>query len=376
MEVCEAYRLRRVTYYLTVDYIDRYLTVRPDLPKSQLQLVGVSCLFIASKIEEVYPPKLSEFSYVCDGACTNEEILNCELIILTSLNWDMNPMTPTSWLNLYLQIYYDAERVINQRLHRDISRDFFFPQYSGYKFVRASQIIDLFSLDPGFLQFSYSVIAAAAVYFVLGKQAAIRVSGLKWEQLRYCVEYMAVFNKVIRDSLDPRLVSMPTSESDAQLASMGAPNNRTLRVAIPLLMPNENHAMQTHCVDLDYFERAVLLRLEQMGLRVQKTVYKKKGKENQDKKDQDEEETVAVMYEIEKVDMERSIGLVDVTNKFECKDEEESIATPAGPDVNIFSVEKSAKFTFDHILHDINDEFTRKMIPAPNLSDDELDDSL
>lgn len=82
MEVCEVYRLRRVTYYLAVDYIDRYLTIRPDVPKTQLQLVGVSCLFMASKLEEVYPPKLNEFSYVCDGACTNGEILACELLIL------------------------------------------------------------------------------------------------------------------------------------------------------------------------------------------------------------------------------------------------------------------------------------------------------
>lgn len=82
MEVCEVYRLRRTTYYLAVDYIDRYLTLRPAVPKTQLQLLGVSCLFIAAKLEEIYPPKLSEFSYVCDGACTEMEILACEILLL------------------------------------------------------------------------------------------------------------------------------------------------------------------------------------------------------------------------------------------------------------------------------------------------------
>lgn len=85
MEVCEAYKLRRVTYYLAVDYIDRYLTIQPDVPKTQLQLVGVCCLFMAAKVEEVYPPKLSEFAYVCDGACTDDEIVDCERLILNSL---------------------------------------------------------------------------------------------------------------------------------------------------------------------------------------------------------------------------------------------------------------------------------------------------
>lgn len=82
MEVCEVYKLRRVTYYLTVDYIDRYLTINPSIPKTQLQLVGVTCLFMAAKLEEIYPPKLSEFSYVCDGACTDGEITGFELMIL------------------------------------------------------------------------------------------------------------------------------------------------------------------------------------------------------------------------------------------------------------------------------------------------------
>lgn len=82
MEVCEVYRLRRVTYYLAVDYIDRFLTIKPNVPKHQLQLVGISSLFIAAKLEEIYPPKLSEFSYVCDGACSNDDILECEILLL------------------------------------------------------------------------------------------------------------------------------------------------------------------------------------------------------------------------------------------------------------------------------------------------------
>lgn len=88
MEVCEVYHLRRVTYHLAVDYLDRYLSIRPGVPKTQLQLLGVSCLFIASKLEEIYPPKLSEFSYVCDGACTDEQILSCEILLLSvSINY-------------------------------------------------------------------------------------------------------------------------------------------------------------------------------------------------------------------------------------------------------------------------------------------------
>lgn len=207
MEVCEVYHLRRVTYYLCVDYFDRFLSIRPDVPKNQLQLVGVTCLFLASKLEEVYPPRLSEFSYVCDGACSPDEILSCELLILNSLGWDLNIMTPSDWLNLYMQIHFQVGNVTKQKLHLEMNRDFLFPQYSGYQFTRASQLLDMLSLDPGFLKFSYSTIAAAAMYFMYGKTVALTTSGLFWVQLQPCAEYMAVFYHVIRDSPDPRLQS-------------------------------------------------------------------------------------------------------------------------------------------------------------------------
>ena len=64
IEVCEVYRLHRETFYLAVDFIDRFLSLSPSVPKNRLQLIGVSCLFIGAKIEEIYPPKLQEFAYV------------------------------------------------------------------------------------------------------------------------------------------------------------------------------------------------------------------------------------------------------------------------------------------------------------------------
>lgn len=80
--MCEVYRLHRETFHLATSYVDRYLKVKKDVQKSRLQLVGVTALFIAAKLEEIYPPKLSEFSYVTDGACTDDEILLEELVML------------------------------------------------------------------------------------------------------------------------------------------------------------------------------------------------------------------------------------------------------------------------------------------------------
>lgn len=50
IEVCEVYKLHRETYYLTIDYLDRYISSKSNISKSQLQLIGITCLFIASKV--------------------------------------------------------------------------------------------------------------------------------------------------------------------------------------------------------------------------------------------------------------------------------------------------------------------------------------
>lgn len=51
IEVCEVYKLHRETYYLAVDYLDRFLSSSTlKVTKSHLQLIGITCLFIAAKV--------------------------------------------------------------------------------------------------------------------------------------------------------------------------------------------------------------------------------------------------------------------------------------------------------------------------------------
>lgn len=157
--------------------MDRYLSRIDILPKHQLQLLGITSLFIAAKVEEVYPPKLMELAYVTDGACTEQEMLLTEMAILTELRWDVNPMTVSNWLYLYLQMCY-GKVYIRDPINRATKNDeFIFPQYSGYTFMRASQLVDLCSLDDGMLQFQYSVIAASVIYYVFNREKALYVSG-------------------------------------------------------------------------------------------------------------------------------------------------------------------------------------------------------
>eukprot|EP00092_Neocalanus_flemingeri_P036345 GFUD01039568.1.p1 GENE.GFUD01039568.1~~GFUD01039568.1.p1 ORF type:complete len:524 (+),score=128.08 GFUD01039568.1:219-1790(+) len=224
IEVCEVYRLHRETFYLAVDFIDRFLGVAPAVPKNRLQLIGVTSLFIGAKIEEIYPPKLQEFAYVTDGACTEEEILQMELMILKGLNWGLSPMTPNAWMRMYMQILHGSKRPLDE--------SFSLPAYSGLPFSQVMQLVDLCMLDVGSLEFSYSVLATSALYHTESEAVALSVSGYSWQDIAQCVRWMSAFAFALRE----RSPLQPKSFHGIQ--------------------PDDAHHLQTHAVDLDLLGRA------------------------------------------------------------------------------------------------------------------------
>lgn len=203
-EVCEVYKLHRETYYLALDYLDRYLSTDVSISKTFLQLIGITCLFIAAKVEEIYPPKLSEFAYVTDGACSEDDIIKQELIILSALKWQTNPITIIGWLGIYMQLQVSNRlpKTNEETPHKPILKEsmaqqtptsqssekststnttastttakevddgFVFPQFSGFEYAHTAQLLDLCTLDVGIANFPYSVIAAAAISHTFNK---------------------------------------------------------------------------------------------------------------------------------------------------------------------------------------------------------------
>ena len=59
------------------------------VPRAKLQLVGVSAMFLVSKIEEIYAPSISDFVYITDNAYTESEIRQMELKIIRALSFDL-----------------------------------------------------------------------------------------------------------------------------------------------------------------------------------------------------------------------------------------------------------------------------------------------
>lgn len=74
IEVHLKFKLLPESLFLTVNLIDRFLE-KVMVPRTQLQLVGVTAMLIASKYEEIYAPTAKEFAYITDRAVSKRDIL-------------------------------------------------------------------------------------------------------------------------------------------------------------------------------------------------------------------------------------------------------------------------------------------------------------
>lgn len=65
MEVHDKMGLRHETLYMTILLADMYCAKR-NVCKAEYQLLGMACLFLAGKYEEVATPKLRKIIALCD----------------------------------------------------------------------------------------------------------------------------------------------------------------------------------------------------------------------------------------------------------------------------------------------------------------------
>ncbi|KAB5589297.1 G2/mitotic-specific cyclin cdc13 [Ceratobasidium theobromae] len=87
IQVHARFRLLPETLYLAMHLVDRMLSIRV-VSLSRLQLVGVTCMFIASKYEEIMAPSVKHFVECADAAYTEKDILDAEQYVLRVLGWD------------------------------------------------------------------------------------------------------------------------------------------------------------------------------------------------------------------------------------------------------------------------------------------------
>jgi len=99
IEVHSQFKLLQETLYMTVYIIDKFLqTEGHTIRRNKLQLVGVTAMFIASKVEEMYAPEINDFVYITDNAYTAVEIRQMELRVLNTLGFNFSRPLPLHFL--------------------------------------------------------------------------------------------------------------------------------------------------------------------------------------------------------------------------------------------------------------------------------------
>ena len=177
MKNCEEFAYKRDTFHYSICYFDLFLFLsKEEIKKKDLKLIGITCISLSAKIEEVQIPKLLEYSKSIDPSCTNINIIiSMEQKICSTLKWKLIPITVETWLNWYTcqwDLFMDSSPEIKNQLKEYIKEEeilYFKRQnekaYCNYR--RIYQLIDLIVLDFNHYNYDKRAIVAACFFEVI-----------------------------------------------------------------------------------------------------------------------------------------------------------------------------------------------------------------
>ncbi|XP_058747301.1 putative cyclin-B3-1 isoform X12 [Vicia villosa] len=180
IEVHFKYDLMPETLYLTVTLLDQYLSQVP-LKRSDMQLVGLTALLLASKYEDFWHPRVKDLISISAETYTRDQMLGMEKLILRKLKFRLNAPTPYVFMVRFIKAAQS-----NMKLEH-----------------MAFFLIDLCLVEYEALAFKPSLLCASALYLarctlqitpswtpLLQKHARYDVS-----QMRDCADMMLKFHK-------------------------------------------------------------------------------------------------------------------------------------------------------------------------------------
>lgn len=146
VEVSEEYRLVPETLFLAVNYIDRYLSGNVII-RQKLQLLGVACMMISAKYEEICPPQVEELCYITDNTYNKKEVLQMESSVLNYLKFEMTAPTAKCFLMRFIHAAQRSNKAPSMQFE-----------------CLANYILELSLLEYKMLCYAPSLIAASATF--------------------------------------------------------------------------------------------------------------------------------------------------------------------------------------------------------------------
>lgn len=75
-----------------------------NVPRNDLQLVGITAMFLSCKYEEIYPSSITEFVFIAADTYTSQQIRQKEVDILDTLNYQLGRPNPLTFLRRYSKL--------------------------------------------------------------------------------------------------------------------------------------------------------------------------------------------------------------------------------------------------------------------------------
>jgi hypothetical protein len=103
--VVDVFEMCLRTAFLAVNYTDRYLDI-VMVKKTRFQLLGATCLHVASKCEDVSYIGVEDLAMCADNVYTSAEVLKMEEKLLNTLNFTLSIPTGKLYSQLLVRVLF------------------------------------------------------------------------------------------------------------------------------------------------------------------------------------------------------------------------------------------------------------------------------
>ncbi len=110
--ISDQFKLKERTIFLSLELVELFMT-NNIVNKDDFQLVGVACLFMAAKYEEIYPPKIDDFCKSCDNYYSKQRIFEVETSLLKLLEFDMSRVISYDFFIIFAGVAHFDEKMIS-----------------------------------------------------------------------------------------------------------------------------------------------------------------------------------------------------------------------------------------------------------------------
>jgi len=199
VEVVDVFEMSIRSVYMAMSFFDRFLA-RGTIERRKLQLLGATCLHIASKLEDVSYIGVEDLVLCADRVYEASEVLELEEMVLNKLMFDLHVPTTIDFVHIFLTRFgfndIDESLCVGLESTRPLVSPYHGKISSTVKSM-ASYLSELSLLNNGFFSEIPSLVAASVItlsfYYMdvqINEERIIDVTGYSLQDLSHTIQQL------------------------------------------------------------------------------------------------------------------------------------------------------------------------------------------